>query len=84
MTIKSSGLSTLLSLSVMKTSSVLKENSIDYESYCLFRDKLIGRDWKIRQKNCSLCPGTDHSSLECPYYHYMPKRTIVIARYIKN
>jgi hypothetical protein len=73
-----------MSISVESVMEILRENKMDYESYCFFRDNLIVNHMDVHQKKCQLCPQLDHSTLQCPYFHFMPKRDIVITKYIRN
>ena len=82
--IKSATHSTVISVPVETTMEVLRERGDDYESYCFYRDKLIEKQSEVRQKQCKLCPESDHNLLQCHYYHYMPTKAIIHRRHLQH
>ena len=65
-----------------RTLEVLQHNQEAYERYCHFRDQRLSGQCEAHQKTCQFCPLTDHSILACPFYHFIPNRSIVIAKYM--
>ena len=81
-TVKSSGHSIVMQIELDRTLEVLQHNQEDYERYCHFRDQRLSGQCEAHQKTCQFCPLTDHSMLACPFYHFIPNRSIVIAKYM--
>lgn len=61
--VKSSSHSTMLSIPVQTAMEALKDRDSDYESFCLYRDRLTVDKASVRQKTCELCLDSDHSKL---------------------
>lgn len=81
-TVKSKDNAILMRLPVDKAMEILKDDQTDYQIFCYFRDRVQLEGMGIFQKSCAQCPNVDHSSLHCPYYHYIPKRSIVICHHL--
>lgn len=84
--VRSKNESLVISVEREKVRRVLREaeDETDYEGYCLFRDEMRFGMMNVHQVSCLHCPGSDHNMLGCPFYHYIPKKDLIIAKYIKR
>lgn len=70
-----------------KFETIMKENSQDYESYCLIRDSLLLSNEsraKLIGMNCLSCESRKHTVLYCPLIHYVPDKEKIIKRHEFN
>lgn len=65
----------------------MKENSQDFESYCLIKDSLLLSNEnraKLLGMNCLSCESRKHTILYCPLIHYVPDKEKIIKRHEFN
>lgn len=82
-TLKSQGHSITLSIPKVQLIAMLRDKKSDYESYCFLRDRISLASEQIKELKCSLCPRANHHPLKCPFYHYVPKRDLVVSKYLQ-
>lgn len=62
----------------------LRQNSLDYEHYCLLRDKLeIGIN-PDELYECDKCQHECHTKFQCPRLHYIPNHMLIVSRYLEK
>ena len=65
----------------------MKENSQDFESYCLIKDSLLLSNEsraKMLEMKCLSCESRKHTILYCPLIHYVPDKEKIIKRHEFN
>lgn len=83
-TIKSLSYSVLYWLSNEDMTALLRQNNIDYEHFCLQRDKHHISIDSFELYQCQNCVGEFHNKFNCPRLHYIPIRSTIILRYLKK
>ena len=82
--IKSEGYSVLYTLSLDNFKDSLKSSEMDYQLYCLLRD----RDQCILDEEniypCSICKNKYHNKFECSRLHYFPLKQMVVFRHLNK
>lgn len=80
--IKSLAYSILFYLSNEELIDILKQTKMDYEHFCLMRDReeyLLNENELYR---CLNCPREFHNKLICPKLHYIPVKSHIIHKYL--
>lgn len=82
--VKSHGNSLILSINASKTIKIIREETKDYEAFCILRDTFMFNPQSLVLVSvCGMCKLTGHSSATCPRCHFIAKRDVVIAKYRK-
>lgn len=84
LTWKSQNHSVILSIPKPQLMEMLKDRKTDYESYCFLRDRISFTRERIKEGECMICPRGNHHQLECPYYHYIPKRDVIVSKHLQR
>lgn len=80
--IRSQSYSILYELEKEAIIAILKQSRLDYEHYCVLRDRsehMLGED---EPHACKECSHEYHLKLSCPKLHYIPLREHVINKYL--
>lgn len=79
--IKSLEYSIIYFLDIDTLRSILKGSDMDYELYCLLRDKCSNIPDEYELFKCSICRN-HHTKFTCPKIHYIPIKQHVTNKYI--
>ena len=63
--------------------SILRKNKRDFERFFQIKDNInLYEDYGDLYLKCFSCLGSSHQVKDCPILHYIPKKEIVILRYL--
>ena len=79
--IKSLAYSVLYFLDYESILGILKASQMDYEHYCLLKDRMLNIPDEFELFNCEICK-EKHTKFTCPKLHYIPIKQHVTDRYI--
>ena len=62
---------------------LLKKHPLDYEKFCQMSDNINNYEKNNELfLKCAGCQSQNHTILQCPNLFYIPKREIVISKYV--
>ncbi|KAL4484472.1 hypothetical protein ABPG74_019649 [Tetrahymena malaccensis] len=79
LSVRSLNFSTLLKIKRNDFLMIIKQFQSDFEKFCMIKDKILYSGFYVQlNEQCSSCNERNHTEIQCPILHYIPKKFKVL------